>query len=110
LSAAQVSVKVLAASNRLPIPQDDTAATRKNVATTPPVDVLANDTDPDRDPLVVRGLRSKPRNGTAQVNFGTWTITYTPNFNITGDDHLEYIVTDMNSGDVPATVAVTVNP
>jgi hypothetical protein len=90
--------------NRAPVAVDDTATTDENTPVT--VDVLANDSDPDGDPLTV-DLDSAPSSGTAVINADD-TITYTPATNFTGTDSLTYIVDDTAAGSNIAEVAVTV--
>jgi large repetitive protein len=71
------------------------------------VNVLANDTDPDGDPLTVTGATAS--NGTVVVN-ANGTITYTPNANFNGTDTITYTISDGQGGTSTARVPVTVNP
>lgn len=56
------------------------------------VDVLANDIDPDGDDLAVDGF-IYPKHGDVHVN-DDGTVTYTPDPNFVGEDHLCYWVDD----------------
>ncbi len=55
------------------------------------INVTANDTDPDGDPLIV-GIISQPKNGIAILNANK--LDYTPNTAFTGFDTLYYRVCD----------------
>jgi hypothetical protein len=72
------------------------------------IDVVANDSDPDGDPLEVLTY-TQPNNGTVTDN-PDGTLTYTPNAGYTGTDTFEYTVTDGNGGTDTATVSVGVQP
>jgi CshA-type fibril repeat protein len=84
---------------------NDAAATNEDTPVT--VAVLANDTDPDGDPLTVTAASAA--NGTVAIN-PDGTVTYTPNANFNGTDTISYTVSDGNGGSDTATVTVTVNP
>ena len=86
-----------------PTATDDTASTLPNVAVT--IDVLANDSDADGDPLSI-GSVDDPDNGSAAIVSGQ--IVYTPNTNYVGNDVFDYTVTDGTHTDT-ATVSVTVS-
>jgi hypothetical protein len=91
--------------NRSPVGVDDTATTPQGVAVT--VNVLANDTDPDNDTLNVSSVTS-PANGTATVNGGGTSVTYTPNAGFFGTDSFTYRIGDGHGGIGSAVVRVTV--
>ena len=90
--------------NEPPVAVDDAASTNKNTAVT--IDVLANDSDPDGDPLT-SGVVTQPANGSATRNADN-TITYTPNTGFVGDDSFTYEIFDPNGLSSTATVRVTV--
>ena len=69
-------------------------------------DVLANDSDPDGDPLTVIG-NTDPLNGTVTVN-PDGTFTYTPETGFAGTDQFTYTISDGNGGTDTATVTLTV--
>ena len=81
--------------NDPPVAVDDTATTVEDT----PVDVvvLANDSDPEGDPLTVTSIVTVPANGTAVIN-GDGTITYTPDPNFSGVDAFQYEISDGNGG------------
>ena len=92
-------------------PQDPTA--NPDVATTAEdtpviIPVLANDTDPNGQPLTIDGTPTAP-NGTVTVN-PNGTITYTPNDDFNGEDTITYTVTDPDGNTSTSTVTVTVTP
>ena len=77
--------------NDAPIANNDETQTTLNVPVT--VAVLANDVDPEGNPLSNPSILDTPNNGTAVVN-GDGTITYTPNSTFVGTDTLTYKVCD----------------
>jgi VCBS repeat-containing protein len=71
--------------------------------------VLANDTDPDGDPLTAI-LVDNPTNGTLTLN-PDGSFTYTPNDDFNGTDSFTYFANDGTSNsNLAATVTITVNP
>jgi hypothetical protein len=89
-----------------PVAVNDPATTARNVAVT--IAVVANDVDPNGDPLLVHpGSVSDPANGMATV-VGS-QIRYTPNGDFFGTDSFTYQVSDGSRvGPDAATVTVTV--
>jgi hypothetical protein len=71
------------------------------------IDVLANDSDPDGDPLTVVGV-SDPAHGTAAVVGNS--VRYTPDPNFNGPDSFTYTIDDGDEGSAIALVSVTVQP
>ena len=98
-SSATVAVTV-APVNDAPVANGDTATTNSPVT----IDVLANDTDADGDPLIVTSA-SAP-NGDVVINADN-TVTYNPHDGFYGVDTLTYTISDGNGGSATATVAVT---
>jgi hypothetical protein len=90
--------------NEPPVAVDDAATTNKNTAVT--IDVLANDSDPDDDPLT-SGVVAQPANGSATRNPDN-TITYTPDAGFVGGDSFTYEIFDPDGRSSTATVRVTV--
>ncbi len=85
---------------------DDFASTTVDSPVT--IDVLANDADPDNDPLSVVGV-TQPANGTVTIDGpgpGN-TVTYTPDSGFAGTDVFTYTVSDGTSHD-EGTVTVEV--
>ena len=69
--------------------------------------VLANDNDPDGDPLTAT-LQSAPSNGTFTLN-PDGSFTYTPNADFNGTDSFTYVANDGTSDSNVATVNITIN-
>jgi hypothetical protein len=80
------------------------------------VDVLANDSDPEGDPLSL-SIASEPSQGTAAVDDGGTPedpsddqIRYTPEEAYTGSDSFTYRAADGQGNTATATVSVTITP
>jgi hypothetical protein len=91
-------------TNQCPNPVADTAAVAANSAATM-IDVLANDTDPDRNALTVSAV-SQPANGTAAIAGNK--VNYTPRAGFSGTDTFTYTVSDGFCSTRTATVTVSV--
>jgi hypothetical protein len=83
---------------------NDAVVTDEDVAVG--ITVLANDSDPDGDPLTVTAVTT-PGNGAAVIN-PDGTITYTPDLDFCGTDAFDYTISDGSLTDA-ATVTITVN-
>ncbi len=92
-------------TNPAPVAANDVATTIEDTPVT--VAVLANDTDPDGDPLTVTAATSP--NGTVVIN-ANGTITFTPAPNFNGPTTISYTISDSNGGTATATVNLTVTP
>ena len=88
-----------------PAPQavDDRATVTRDKDVT--VNVLANDRDPDGDPLTV--THAQAANGTVQV-LPDGSIHYVPKDGFVGTDRITYAISDGNGGTAIASVIVTV--
>jgi len=91
--------------NRLPVANNDASTTNEDTAVT--INVLANDTDLDGDPLTVDSI-TQASNGSAVLNIDD-TVTYTPASNVNGTDSFTYTISDGQGGADSATVTITVN-
>src|SRR2546426_92508 len=89
--------------NRPPLAVDDTATTTAGVPLQIPV--LANDSDPDGDPLAVSGFSQGTKGG---VGLTGNVATYAPNAEFTGNDAFTYTISDGRGGTATATVRVEV--
>ena len=92
--------------NNPPRAVDDAADTPEDTPVT--IDVLGNDSDPDRDTLTVVEV-SAPTHGTAAVA-DTGEVVYTPEPDFHGTDRFTYVVGDGSGLTAQAAVEVTVLP
>ncbi|MDD5265141.1 MAG: Ig-like domain-containing protein, partial [Candidatus Bipolaricaulis sp.] len=101
-ATAQVLVTVVPV-NRMPVAQDDSASmTGESILM---IEVLANDSDPDGDFLLVQSIGT-PAHGTL-LNSRT-AISYIPDAGFSGVDTFSYMVSDGNGGSATAVVTVSV--
>lgn len=79
--------------NDPPVARDDSASVNRNTAVL--INVLANDSDPDGDPLRLAEptITIQPRNGIASLA-GVSSISYKPNYGYSGTDTFRYMITD----------------
>jgi len=91
--------------NQIPSAANDAVATAFNTAITIPV--LANDADPDNDPLTLTAV-TNPAHGSAVINGGQ--VTYTPASGYSGPDSFGYTIGDGRGGTASASVSITVRP
>lgn len=87
-----------------PLAVDDEATTTPGVPTT--INVLANDSDPNGQPLTITNL-NPPARGQVVLN-DDGTITYTPNPGFTATDTFTYTVSDPDGNASTGTVSVNV--
>ena len=97
---------VLAPVNGAPVTAADSVATKEDTAVT--LDLLANDSDPEGDPLAVTSV-SQGANGSVAIN-PDGTVTYTPDADFSGSDTFSYSISDGNGGTATESVTVTVAP
>jgi subtilisin len=90
--------------NGAPVAVADSAVTTAGTAVT--INVLANDSDPDGDPLSVASVGAPGHGTTAIVSGG---VRYTPTGGYQGTDSFGYTVSDGRGGSASALVSVTVN-
>ena len=100
---ASVSVTV-AGTGRPPVAKDDAVTT--TVGTSATVALLANDNDPDNDPLSLVSL-GLPQHGTLKVN-ANQTLTYTPDAGFVGPDEFSYVIGDGKGSTAEGRVTVRV--
>jgi len=104
-AVATVSITVLP-GNDPPTANDDTAVVDEDVPIVM-IDVLKNDTDPDKDRLVVISA-TQGRSGSVTINTDS-KLTYAPKRNFSGNDTFSYTMSDGKDGTDTAFVNVTVN-
>ena len=106
-NAAAARVNVLVAPtpspNNPPNAANDTATTEADTPVT--INVLANDSDPDRDPLNVVGVTDPPRGSVAATSN---LVRYSPDPGFVGNDSFNYTISDGRGATDTATVTVTV--
>ena len=93
--------------NQAPVAAADSYSTNEDTALTIPANgVLANDSDPDGNPLTAV-LVTGPANGTLSLN-ADGAFVYTPNANFNGSDSFVYRANDgsLNSADTTVTISV----
>ncbi|HET9666586.1 MAG TPA: Ig-like domain-containing protein, partial [Desertimonas sp.] len=103
-NSATVAITVHATANAAPDAVDDEATTAEDTPTN--VDVLANDTDADVDPLTISNL-TQPSNGVVSEN-ADHTLHYVPAADFHGSDSFTYTISDGQGGTDTATVTIIV--
>ncbi len=105
LSTGTVSVAVncTVSGNNPPSVIDDLAMTQCDSSVS--IDALANDSDPDGDPLTICD-NMQPFNGSVVLTDGVFV--YTPNAGFDGNDVFVYQVCDTNGGQTSGIVTITV--
>jgi hypothetical protein len=107
----EVEDYVILVENSPPIALDDGVGTVRNTALNiPAATLLANDIDPNNDPLNIRSVTPTSARGGTVVLSGA-TVIYTPPAGFTGVDSFEYTVADAPTGGLTdiGTVCVLVN-
>ena len=104
-ATATVSITVTSI-NDPPVAVDDAATTDEDVAVD--INVVANDTDVEDDPLTVTSV-TQGTIGAVAIN-PDGTLKYTPALSLNGDDSFTYTISDGNGGNATATVSITVTP
>jgi hypothetical protein len=90
--------------NHPPVANPDPTSTWQDTPVT--ISVLANDTDPDGDPLTIQSVTDPPHGST--VNNGN-SVTYTPDSGYTGSDSFTYAVSDDKGAMAIGTVTIYVS-
>ena len=103
-TASAVITITVAVPNRPPAAQDDTVTVAPGTAIT--IDAIANDNDPDGDPLRFAALELPPH-GDLSVSEGK--LHYRPEQGFTGPDSFAYTVTDDRGGLATAIVRIAVS-
>jgi hypothetical protein len=92
--------------NEAPVAVNDIRSVLQN--TEIQIFVLGNDTDPDDDPLMIVAIDTTAISGSAWIDPGDTTLTYTPYSDFAGKDSLDYVISDGRGGLDTATVNITV--
>jgi hypothetical protein len=101
---AEISIKVISV-NDPPVAHDDSMSALEDTPVVV-IDVLANDTDVDKDRLVILGV-TQGQNGSVTINTNNMLI-YKPSRNFCGTDSFTYTVSDGKGGTDKAEVELTV--
>lgn len=90
--------------NLAPVANADVATTSAGTAVT--INVLANDSDPDGDPLTITAV-SNVSNGTAVISGSS--VIFTPAAGFTGTGSFTYTISDGRGGTASASATITVS-
>ncbi len=104
VDTAVIRVVVLEGENNPPVAVDDTYEVPRNRTTA--LEVLANDSDPDGDPLTIVQV-VQPRNGSATLD-DEGQVLYRPRAGYFGPDSFTYTITDGNGATSTADVELYV--
>ena len=98
-------------TNQPPVAANDSGftVTQNTAKTFTASQFLANDTDPNGDPLTITGV-STPSGGTVAFNSQNNTVTFTPTAGYTGPGSFNYSISDGRGGASSASVSLTVTP
>ena len=102
----QLRVDVPEQANLPPLASNDSALTDEDTVVV--LDVLANDSDPDGDPLVVAAV-TQAAHGLVNLT-SSGGLTYTPQPDYSGQDSFGYTIQDGRGGQDSAVVTMTVRP
>ena len=96
-------------ANQPPVATNDSgfSTTQDTALSIPASALLANDTDPNGDPLSITGV-SAPSQGTVTYNSAAQAVNFTPTAGYTGPAGFTYAITDGRGGTASANVALTV--
>ena len=104
-STAQINI-LIEEANDPPVAVDDFARTLKGYSEI--IDVLANDSDPNGDPLEIIQIIQDPHPMGFVVINNDGTVTYTPMAGWWGGDSFRYVISDGRGGTATGTVTVDV--
>lgn len=93
--------------NQPPVAVDDTLTVTEDQPAGSTVLVLANDSDPDADPLTIASATNGAK-GTVTIAGDALSVVYKPNANASGSDSFTYTIDDGRGGTDSATVDVTI--
>lgn len=100
---AEILISVTGSPNQTPNAEDDIASTSQNTPLI--VDVIANDSDPDDDPLTIASV-DPPLNGKCDIVNNQ--IQYSPDEDFVGGDVCAYVVCDEEDSCASANVVIDV--
>ena len=106
-SSALVHIEIPAA-NQPPVAVNDTVVIEQD--STVIIYPLVNDSDPDGDPLYIEAVLDNNTAGTVLIHSGDTSLTYVPPVGFSGEDSLDYVISDDNGHQATATVFITITP
>src|SRR6266498_3026226 len=104
-ASALITVTVTSGVNDPPMAVNDFTNTVEDVSVT--IQPLANDSDPDGDPLTITSV--SPTNGTAIILPGSTNVLFTPATNLFGTATIGYSISDGQGGTASALITVTMS-
>ena len=105
--SSPVTVEIYpSAQNNSPVAVNDTPSVLANSMNNV-LDLLANDTDADHDPLIITTITA-PAYGTAEIIDNGAAVRYTPPWNIYGSDGFSYQISDGKGGTASGSVVVSI--
>ncbi|MEA2606795.1 MAG: large repetitive protein [Chloroflexota bacterium] len=104
-----VTFDIVVQANGSPVAVDDTPPAIDEDAGPITIDVLANDSDPELDPLAIIDVTDGAKGTVAITNSGA-DLTYAPSPDANGPDTFTYTIDDGHGGTDTATVYVTITP
>lgn len=105
-ATGQVTVTIM---NHPPVANPDFAQTNSSTAIN--INVVANDTDPEQDPISLSStapVLTLPPSGAIVTYVDSNTLNYRPKFGFVGTDTFTYQIQDLRGGTATGTVTVTV--
>jgi hypothetical protein len=109
-SSAHTATITVTAINDPVFAAADTGTVDEDAAAGVTIDVLANDTDADADPLTIVSIDTSTVADGTVTDLGLGSLNYTPDENFNGVETFTYTVSDGNGTSDTATVTITVNP
>jgi len=108
-ATATVSLTVTTPTNTAPTATNDSGytTTRDTALSLASTTLLANDNDPDGDPLSITGA-DQAVNGSVSYNSTTKMVTFTPTTGYTGAASFRYTISDGRGGTSSATVSFSI--
>jgi hypothetical protein len=100
---------LVAGANRPPMAADDRATTDCFSNCQVIIDVLGNDSDPDRDPLTIVGV-TQSMHGRVEIIEDGRKISYMPTEIFNGEDTFTYTISDVDGSMATAKVTITYAP
>jgi hypothetical protein len=108
-SEFSICLPLVAGANRPPMAADDRATTDCFSNCQVIIDVLANDSDPDRDPLTIVSV-TQSMHGRVEIIEEGRKVSYMPTEIFNGEDTFTYTISDVDGSMATAKVTITYAP